>query len=577
MGKVHEVTTDDGVVLRWGDDGTEYPVDLDGPPEPYWEAYRKAVAQGLARKDVVETDVDRSVAREIQSRFGIRKDHNGGLILAWWPSPEEAQAIAALVPDVSSTVSPEDLHLTLLYLAESGWEEGDPREGKWDLQLVGAVVKLFARRWNPIECRIGGIGRFVMEEESDAVVLLMDCPELTSIRRCLEDDLVCHGAVPYTSVLFNRSGEYKHGWIPHVTIAYVPKTTSSLPVLTEAVSFEVSNVTVAAGQMRAVYPLEDWGYEENDEPRPLLYAKAKDAYALGKAGRVLSGKNLKALKDAVAAMQAVVNDEEKRRMREDDEYKEKRAEVLRATFGDPGDISYTVTKADDEKRYTLGPLYAPNRKDAHGEFVDADTLQAAVWDYVRQSRDTGGRIKLQHGDLGDVTVGEMVEVMSWPYDHAIKVRKAGGEEREIEMPAGTVYVGAIWDEDAWPFVKSGKLNGWSLGGKAVRVDSGVSLAEMAAMGDAGARKATTALDVVVLEAAAQAEAALRERELEGARKESDRLGSIVGQLVDAVKANFGRSPGDTHSHVHLEEGAMPVTLPAVNVDVRPEVKLDVVE
>jgi len=28
-----------------------------------------------------------------------------------------------------------------------------------------------------------------------------------------------------------------------------------------------------------------------------------------------------------------------------------------------------------ELRYTLGPLYAPDRKDAHGDFTEAETLQ----------------------------------------------------------------------------------------------------------------------------------------------------------------------------------------------------------
>lgn len=552
---VHETVDPDGnVVLRWGSDGAEYVVAADATDEDRRIAYRKAVAHGLAKGDMVEDEVDRSVAREIQGRFGIRKDANGGLILAWWPSPEEAEAIAALVPDVPGAVPTNDLHLTLLYLAESGWEEGDPREGGWDLQLLGAVVKLFARRWSPCECKIGGLGRFVMEEDSDAVVLLVDCPDLANLRRCLEDDLICHGAVPHTSALFDVR---RHGWIPHITIAYVPKTTSSIPALTEAVKFTVDNVTLAAGDARVRFQLDDyWSeYAEGDkEPRPLVQM-AKDAFALGKAGRVLSGKNLGALKDAITAMQSVVDAEEKRRREEDDEYKEKRKAVLEEKFGeiDP-EITYTVTKAVDEKRFTLGPLYAPNRKDAHGEYTDADSLQMAVWEWVRQSAAAGRAINLQHGDHGDVTVGEWVEVMAWPVDHTIKVRKAGGEEREIEMPAGTVYVGAIWHEDSWPYVKSGKLNGWSLGGKAVRVDEGMALADMAPMGDAGIAKERMEL----IKVAAEAEAALRDRELDAARTNADRWESAVARMIDAVSKFASRHEPDLH--VHLPEQSVKVNV-----------------
>ena len=250
MARVQELA-DGGV--RWGDDGTEFPVDGDVPGS-LMTAYRKAVAQGLARGDVVDDEVGRSVAREIEAGVGIRKDSNGGLILAWWPSEEEAKAISSLVPELSGRVSPEDLHLTLLYLAEPGWEEGDPREGGWDLQLLAAVVKLFVRRWPPVECKIGGIGRFVMEEDEDAVVLLVDCPDLVNLRRCLEDDLICHGAVPHTSALFDYK---RHGWITHVTVAYAPKTQTSVPALSEAVSFMVSNVTIAAGDSRVRFVLDD--------------------------------------------------------------------------------------------------------------------------------------------------------------------------------------------------------------------------------------------------------------------------------------------------------------------------------
>ncbi len=35
----------------------------------------------------------------------------------------------------------------------------------------------------------------------------------------------------------------------------------------------------------------------------------------------------------------------------------------------------------------------------------------------------------------------------------------GGEERKLTMPAGTVYMGVVWDEDAWPDVKKGKFTG----------------------------------------------------------------------------------------------------------------------
>ena len=135
---------------------------------------------------------------------------------------------------------------------------------------------------------------------------------------------------------------------------------------------------------------------------------------------------------------------------------------------------YVVTKAVEEKRYTFGPLYAPDRLDAHGEYTDAETLEEAVWDYVRGSAEQGRRLRLQHGDFGDVTVAEWVSIVAWPYESEITVSVPGEAEKAAEtktvtLPAGTVYMGVIWDEEVWPLVKSGKIAGFSLGGRAVRV------------------------------------------------------------------------------------------------------------
>ena len=69
--------------------------------------------------------------------------------------------------------------------------------------------------------------------------------------------------------------------------------------------------------------------------------------------------------------------------------------------------AYEVSKADSEKRYTLGAMYIPDRGDAHGEWTDSNELQRAVWDYVKSN---DRRIRLQHNR--DVVAGEWVEVMA---------------------------------------------------------------------------------------------------------------------------------------------------------------------
>lgn len=123
----------------------------------------------------------------------------------------------------------------------------------------------------------------------------------------------------------------------------------------------------------------------------------------------------------------------------------------------------TVFKAD-EKRFTLGPWYIPDRQDAHGEWTDSEELQIALWDYVKSG---DRRIRLQHNK--NVVAGEWVETMTWPYPVTVPMRKADGSESPVTYPSGTVFMGVQWEPWAWELVKKGKLTGYSIGGKSERM------------------------------------------------------------------------------------------------------------
>lgn len=123
-----------------------------------------------------------------------------------------------------------------------------------------------------------------------------------------------------------------------------------------------------------------------------------------------------------------------------------------------------ISKAIGEKRFTLAPMYIPDTLDAHGEWTDADELQNAVWEYVRSG---DRRIRLQH--QREIVAGEWVEVMSLPYPMSVPMYKGDGTIEERTYPAGTVFLGVIWEEWAWDAVKSGTLSGYSIGGRTDRV------------------------------------------------------------------------------------------------------------
>jgi 2'-5' RNA ligase len=137
-------------------------------------------------------------------------------------------------------------------------------------------------------------------------------------------------------------------------------------------------------------------------------------------------------------------------------------------FSDEPYAMSAVAKADEEQRYTLAPLYAPELDDSHGEHVGALDLQKAVHEYVRNfATSPGGRdIRLQH--MPETRAGECVEIVTWPFEVKCALRKGDGTVTEVTMPPGTVYQGVVWEEWAWPMVKSGELGGMSMGGTAVK-------------------------------------------------------------------------------------------------------------
>jgi hypothetical protein len=123
-----------------------------------------------------------------------------------------------------------------------------------------------------------------------------------------------------------------------------------------------------------------------------------------------------------------------------------------------------VTKAV-EKRYTFGVMYPADTVDAHGEFAKADTLQDGQWAYVR----SGNRsIYLQHGATGLDIIGEYVDIVTWPMAQKATFTKADGSSYEADIPAGSIWMGVLWNERGWQLIKSGKLRGLSMGGTAGR-------------------------------------------------------------------------------------------------------------
>lgn len=123
--------------------------------------------------------------------------------------------------------------------------------------------------------------------------------------------------------------------------------------------------------------------------------------------------------------------------------------------------SAPIAKADGDKRFTLAPVYVPGQYDAHGDWADPDDLQEAMWKFSKGER----LIALQHAPEQG-SQGEAVELMVIPWEHTVPMIQPDGSSQDVVFPAGTPWMGVVWNEDVWPLVKAGKIRGYSIGGRA---------------------------------------------------------------------------------------------------------------
>lgn len=133
---------------------------------------------------------------------------------------------AILLPAGSEAQAPADLHLTLAYL-------GDVPNATFDRVAVEQALQDFALTHGPLVGEIAGLGRFVNTHKPglDALVALYDCPDLPRLRQELVDTLALAGAPV----------DKAHGFLPHITLAYVPHG--------EPVDVDISAVPLTIGAL----------------------------------------------------------------------------------------------------------------------------------------------------------------------------------------------------------------------------------------------------------------------------------------------------------------------------------------
>lgn len=169
-------------------------------------------------------------------------NHTGVMIALALPLTIREQLTAALAKAKIVEPTPTDeFHLTLAY-----W--GEDTQRPFDTARLTEVVTMLARQHLPIKGRLNGIGRFTAVDEGgdmSAFYASFDAVELPALRERVLQFLVDNGFPPVL----------KHGFTPHITLAYLPNDapTPSVPLPTGNILLE--NLILAHGGEWQLFPL----------------------------------------------------------------------------------------------------------------------------------------------------------------------------------------------------------------------------------------------------------------------------------------------------------------------------------
>lgn len=110
-----------------------------------------------------------------------------------------------------------------------------------------------------------------------------------------------------------------------------------------------------------------------------------------------------------------------------------------------------VTKADDPQKLVYGVVYEPETEDAHGDYMDAETIEKAAHSFMEDYQ----QIDKQH-DF-DPGAGQVVESYVAPVDMIIG---------ETDIAKGTWVLVTKATAEMWERIQKGEFTGYSLAGTA---------------------------------------------------------------------------------------------------------------
>ena len=119
----------------------------------------------------------------------------------------------------------------------------------------------------------------------------------------------------------------------------------------------------------------------------------------------------------------------------------------------------SLKKSDEELRIVWGEVYAPGFPDSQGDFMSEDTIREMAYGFMKKQ------------DLAAIDTNHSRE----PNGSHIVESFIAREDDSIFIPGSWVLGVRVPDDETWELVKSGELNGFSIDGHGVRVDTVIDI------------------------------------------------------------------------------------------------------
>lgn len=151
---------------------------------------------------------------------------------------------------------------------------------------------------------------------------------------------------------------------------------------------------------------------------------------------------------------------------------------------------------NEDLRYTLGVVYSPNELDLQDDFADEDTIRKAAWDYLRNiqkgaelgkkaltklnsivkaiENEEDARIEISNVEKANLekSLGIMHSIISNELGDIVEsyIAPSNMVINDEEVKKGSWLLGVQWAEPVYKKIKSGELNGYSMGGSGEKME-----------------------------------------------------------------------------------------------------------